>query len=146
MGGCLRLKYCRSGLSDRRDLKAGETLDELASLRDSHIKAREGAETVGLVVAPSMACNMACPYCFEHNKKGKMSRETANALLDFIRGRADLIAGQTEINFIRREKEDDQQQCPSAAELVLDHHLFCALGRVVGGCGAACHLVRFLVV
>ncbi len=64
-----------------------EDLDELATLHDQHLMARETEEALGLVVAPSMACNMACPYCYETNKKGKMSRETADALIAFVKQR-----------------------------------------------------------
>jgi len=40
---------------------------------------------VGLVVAPTMNCNMACEYCYEENKSGRMSEETRDSLMEFTK-------------------------------------------------------------
>ncbi len=47
---------------------------------------RAPARTLSIKVAMNLDCNLACKYCFEGKRKGKlyMSRETANGLVDFI--------------------------------------------------------------
>jgi len=42
--------------------------------------------TLELIVVVTMACNFACPYCFEGGLKGArhLSRETADRLVDFV--------------------------------------------------------------
>ena len=50
----------------------------------NHYRARYDAANPGYIIAPTMACNMACEYCFEGDKKGKMSDEIIGALLDRI--------------------------------------------------------------
>lgn len=49
----------------------------LSSLNTSHI---------GLTIAPTIQCNLRCPYCFEENKPtGIMSEEIADKVVDFIK-------------------------------------------------------------
>ena len=41
---------------------------------------------IGLTIAPTVRCNLKCPYCFEENKPaGTMSENTINNLIKFIR-------------------------------------------------------------
>jgi uncharacterized protein len=42
--------------------------DEFAAIQAAHHAARTSRETLHLVIAPSLACNLACPYCFEADK------------------------------------------------------------------------------
>ncbi len=58
--------------------------DELDRLYFMHHLARYDSSSVGLVLAPTMACNMACEYCYEANKKGRMTAETIEAILKYI--------------------------------------------------------------
>ena len=46
-----------------------ELFDELEFVKLQHFQARFGDQNLGLVIAPTMACNMACTYCFEGNKR-----------------------------------------------------------------------------
>ncbi len=64
--------------------------DELSRLRFPHNLARYASDGLALIIAPTMACNMACEYCFEQNKSGRMSTELMDRLVDFVdrRGRA----------------------------------------------------------
>ncbi len=51
-------------------------------------KARFDTSTLALVIAPTMACNMACGYCFEGNKSGRMSPRVIESVLEFVEKRA----------------------------------------------------------
>ena len=61
--------------------------DEYAALHFSHNVARYGHSTLALVIAPTMACNMACQYCYEENKVGLMSSETIEHIIEFVKKR-----------------------------------------------------------
>ena len=65
--------------------------DEFAAIRFQHGLSRYDMTSLGMVIAPTMACNMACEYCFESNKRGKMSEEIQQAIVDFTEKRADAL-------------------------------------------------------
>jgi uncharacterized protein len=65
-----------------------DDLPEQTCLHFESQRARFDRTSLGLVVAPTMACNMACSYCYETNKKGRMSAESQQALLQFIERQA----------------------------------------------------------
>lgn len=46
---------------------------------------------VGFVIAPTVACNMRCKYCFENNVENKrfMSREIADQVISFVKKQID---------------------------------------------------------
>lgn len=47
--------------------------------------------TMSLVLAPTTACNFACPYCFESKNNPKtINSETVDALIAFVKGHPDL--------------------------------------------------------
>ncbi len=68
-----------------------DELSELDWLKFVHHKARFDSESLGFVLAPTMACNMACEYCFEDNKHGRMSPEVIESVVQFIARRADQL-------------------------------------------------------
>jgi uncharacterized protein len=57
-------------------------------LKFGHRKARFDPSSLGLIIAPTMACNMACKYCFEDNKRGRMSPTVVESIITFIEERA----------------------------------------------------------
>ena len=60
-------------------------IDELATYKFEREKARIRNGVLGLTIAPTMACNMRCPYCYE-NKTGKhMSKENQTKLVTFVK-------------------------------------------------------------
>ena len=61
---------------------------ELDSLKFKYRRARFDKKSLGFIIAPTMACNMACEYCFESNKQGRMSSRVVESLLDFIEKQA----------------------------------------------------------
>lgn len=83
-----------TGLSDSeqellRQLEHGRFVfpdgsDELQALKFIHGSARFDRTALALIVAPTLACNMACPYCFENNKRGKMTPEIADQIGEFV--------------------------------------------------------------
>jgi uncharacterized protein len=60
-----------------------ETLDELSALEHTSHTDRDAGQCLSLTVAPTLACNFACDYCFESHSATHMTRETEQALLDF---------------------------------------------------------------
>ncbi len=50
----------------------------------NYLKAQFNDEYLGIVIAPTMQCNFACPYCFEPRIKDKMSSKTQDDLISFI--------------------------------------------------------------
>jgi len=69
--------------------------DEFETLRNEHRATKHDTTSLGFVIAPTMACNMACQYCFEQNKRGRMSADTMGAILSFIEKKMD---GLTELS------------------------------------------------
>ncbi len=65
-----------------------DQISELDAIKFQHRSTRFETSSLGLVIAPTMACNMACKYCFEDNKRGRMSPEIINATVEFIKRRA----------------------------------------------------------
>ena len=84
-------------LLDQRLLEKGfvvpENLDEFEGLiRDRHnFLFSENPERINFVLAPTMDCNLKCPYCFEDDGriKGVMSSKTWEELLVFIKKQID---------------------------------------------------------
>ncbi len=66
--------------------------EEAELIKFQHHMERFDMTSLGLVIAPTMACNMACEYCFESNKKGKMSAEIQAAIIDYIEKKADSLS------------------------------------------------------
>jgi uncharacterized protein len=62
--------------------------DELEDVRLRHNMARYEKTVLGLSFAPTMACNMACSYCYEENKKGRMSPQIIEKIVKFVEGQA----------------------------------------------------------
>lgn len=49
------------------------------------------SQSLGLVIAPTTACNFKCPYCYEHNLPfNKMDRHTESHIVSFIKSFKDV--------------------------------------------------------
>ncbi len=62
-----------------------DELDELAVLRIRRHVQQYGGNWLGLTIAPTINCNLACKYCFENPTKGVMSEEIQDKVVDFAR-------------------------------------------------------------
>ncbi|PJI54271.1 hypothetical protein CTI14_17420, partial [Methylobacterium radiotolerans] len=92
--------FAASQVADRLLLQAllggghvlGETADELAAVRASYEAARGAKGGLTLTIAPTMACNFACGYCFQGLNKPtkKMTPDVQNAIIDFVKAQRDL--------------------------------------------------------
>jgi len=80
-----QLKYGRFAFDD--------DVDERTAMQFRHNLDRYDQTTLGLTIAPTLACNMACPYCYESNKQGRMSAETVEALIAYVEKRAPGLQG-----------------------------------------------------
>jgi uncharacterized protein len=61
--------------------------DEQAEIVSAHRNARRSSERIELLIAPSMACNLDCSYCFESNRyPGRMGAAVQANILRLARG------------------------------------------------------------
>jgi len=58
--------------------------DELYNLSFTHLMNRFNQKSLGLNIAPTMACNMACSYCRKPATEEQMSAATVEAILNYI--------------------------------------------------------------
>jgi uncharacterized protein len=68
----------------------GDAIDEIGILQAQANTHRHSKKTLSLTIAPTLACNFECDYCFEGRSREIMSESTQQALLDF----ADHYLGQ----------------------------------------------------
>ena len=66
--------------------------DELEALHFQHNIDRYDRTGLGLIIAPTLACNMACKYCYEANKKGRLTSQLVESIVEFVEGRAPALA------------------------------------------------------
>ncbi|MEW6050959.1 MAG: radical SAM protein [Candidatus Zixiibacteriota bacterium] len=64
-----------------------DSFDEVSWLKAQNRLRRFANSTLSLTIAPTMACNFACTYCFENRHAGRMSDDTADALISFVERR-----------------------------------------------------------
>ena len=80
------------------DLKRGhfvveDNCDEVRSFRVVHNLWKYDTTTLALTIAPTLACNFGCTYCFEGNlPRIKMTPEICQAIVDFVEHRAAHLA------------------------------------------------------
>ena len=63
-------------------------IDEIGLLRYRANKIKDSKEEMEFVIAPTLACNLKCTYCFETPRIGFMSEETQKNVLLFIFNKA----------------------------------------------------------
>jgi uncharacterized protein len=58
-------------------------LDEVGVLHAAFERSRDSRD-LAFTIGMTMACNFACPYCFEEHRPEHMTRETADAVVAFV--------------------------------------------------------------
>lgn len=53
---------------------------ELSILKYKNFGGKFRSNTLGLTIEPTLACNFACPYCYEHTRNEFMDDDTKNAI------------------------------------------------------------------
>lgn len=61
-----------------------DEIDELQQLEMNYNWSKYQQSGLGLVIAPTMACNFACPYCFEGTQNGIMSETLQEKILSMV--------------------------------------------------------------
>lgn len=59
--------------------------DELRHMRTQAFFESGRGEALSLTICPTLACNFACPYCFEQARSGRMSKETEDLVCRFAK-------------------------------------------------------------
>lgn len=65
--------------------------DELLELSTKRNIQKYSTQSLGLTIAPTMACNFKCVYCYEERKQGMMSGATQSGIIDFVKQQAQNI-------------------------------------------------------
>mgnify|MGYP000846534022 FL=1 len=60
--------------------------DELSLLRMRSWQAKFSEGSLGLTIAPTLACNFACPYCYEQARDGMMTKEVQDCIIHMVEG------------------------------------------------------------
>ena len=66
-----------------------DDFDELANLYIKRNFQKYSVESLGLTIAPTLACNFKCIYCYETSKPGMMSKEVQDKLVEFVQFESD---------------------------------------------------------
>ena len=61
-----------------------EGYSEIDILKTKYLKTKFDPRYMVLTIIPTLNCNFACTYCYEKDKRGLMSNEVAESLLDFV--------------------------------------------------------------
>ncbi len=61
-----------------------DAFDELNYLLLGNKLTCTDSELLSVLIAPTLACNFRCPYCFERHGSGMMSQKTQDAIIQFI--------------------------------------------------------------
>jgi uncharacterized protein len=65
-----------------------ESFDEISYLKVLHLKRRFDNTEWSLTIAPTIACNFACDYCFQRHHHGKMAPAVQQKLVDLFNAKA----------------------------------------------------------
>ncbi|HVU36071.1 MAG TPA: radical SAM protein [Opitutaceae bacterium] len=74
----------RQRLVDARMLIAA-SVDEAGFMSRRYEQTRYATHVLGLTLAPTLDCNLACVYCYENKRPGRMSAETEQQVADYVR-------------------------------------------------------------
>ena len=66
-----------------------DEVDELKLLKYRSYNSKFNSRGLGLTIAPLLACNFACPYCYESPKPGVMGEDVISSILKMIEKKAE---------------------------------------------------------
>lgn len=69
-----------------------DDFDELIYFKMKRNIQKYSVSSLGLTIAPTLACNFKCVYCYETSKPGKMSVETQNSIFDIVKSQASALS------------------------------------------------------
>ncbi len=74
-----------------------DELDELEFMKATYRSNRHSPDVLGLTIAPTIDCNLACVYCYENKRKGSITPEVENQIKKYV---DDLLPGRRKLNVI----------------------------------------------
>ncbi len=86
-GGVSELSAAEKALYDQLvygRFVCAQDYDERLLIKFQQNRDRYDQTRLGLTIAPTLACNMACPYCYEANKTGRMTPEVMAATVELV--------------------------------------------------------------
>lgn len=66
-----------------------DCFDELDCLRFRRMQVKFQERTLGIIIAPTMMCNFACPYCYERPQSTFMKDEVMDAIVEKVKDAAE---------------------------------------------------------
>lgn len=66
-----------------------DEFDELLDLYTKRNFQKFSIESLGLTIAPTLACNFKCIYCYETSKPGIMNKKVRNKIIEFVEKQSD---------------------------------------------------------
>ena len=60
---------------------------EVSYLRDKFNRYKFNTRVLELYITPTLDCNMKCVYCFEHKRRGHMTLEVEDGIVEFVKRR-----------------------------------------------------------
>lgn len=100
LNDCQKIDYHNDDSELIKNMKDGsyiveDDFDEIEHLKAVSYSGKFNNRGLGLVIAPTLNCNFACPYCFENPSTDMISTEVKNALFDLAENAA---KGKSDIN------------------------------------------------
>ena len=68
-----------------------DNFDEIEYLRVNKYKVKFNDEQLSITIAPTLACNFQCIYCYEDSKSGAMTEEIENRIAEYVEKRAEKL-------------------------------------------------------
>lgn len=65
-----------------------DAFDEISDLYTKRLFQKYSTESLGLTIAPTLACNFKCVYCYETSKNGIMKKKVMSAIKRFVENQA----------------------------------------------------------
>lgn len=85
-------KYCEENYDSKliSDMKLSgciieDDVNEIKKIQFYRNQSKYDKSSLGLTIAPTLACNFRCKYCFEKHRSGMMNKEVQDALIDFAK-------------------------------------------------------------